>query len=176
MACHPSALGENGELPLFTDFTYDNLGVPRNPHIAANADPAHYDLGLCDAPMTALREREDRAKLCGAFKVPTLRNVALRKVFFHNGVFTDLRDVLRFYVQRDTHPERWYPRKADGSLDIYNDLPSDLRGNINTSEPPYDRQPGMEPALNEAEIDDLLAFLQTLNDGYRPPRQHGMRD
>jgi cytochrome c peroxidase len=30
-ACHPSRPGPGGEPPLFTDFTFDNLGVPPNP-------------------------------------------------------------------------------------------------------------------------------------------------
>jgi cytochrome c peroxidase len=39
---------------------------------------------------------------------------------------------------------------------------------VNTSEVPYNRRPGDEPALNEAEIQDLVAFLRTLSDGYSP--------
>jgi len=46
-ACHPSARGADGAPPLFTDYTYDNLGVPRNAEIPANMDPAYFDLGLC---------------------------------------------------------------------------------------------------------------------------------
>lgn len=56
--------------------------------------------------------------LCGAFKVPTLRNVATRKVFFHNGRFKTLRDALRFYVRRDTNPDEFYPVDIDGSVRI----------------------------------------------------------
>jgi cytochrome c peroxidase len=164
-ACHPSAKGADGASPLFTDFSYDNLGVPRNAAIAATADAGYFDLGLCGPDRTDLAARSD---LCGAFKVPTLRNVATRKVFFHNGAFHTLRDALRFYVRRDTNPEEWYPLAADGSVDKFNDLPGALRGNVNTSEAPYNRQPGMAPALSDAEIDDLDQFLATLNDGYQP--------
>jgi cytochrome c peroxidase len=164
-ACHPSAKGADGSAPLFTDFSYDNLGVPRNTAIAATADPNYFDLGLCGPDRTDLSARQD---LCGAFKVPTLRNVATRKAFFHNGVFHTLRDALRFYVRRDTNPEEWYPLAADGTVDKFNDLPVALRGNVNTSEAPYNRRPGMAPALTDAEIEDLLAFLGTLNDGYQP--------
>ena len=39
-ACHPSRPAADGSPPLFTDFTYDNVGLPRNAHIPANADPA----------------------------------------------------------------------------------------------------------------------------------------
>ncbi|MFL6718083.1 MAG: cytochrome-c peroxidase [Burkholderiaceae bacterium] len=160
-ACHPSAKSADGASPLFTDFSYDNLGVPRNAAIAATADPAYFDMGLCGPDRTDLTARRD---LCGAFKVPTLRNVATRKTFFHNGAFTTLRDVLRFYVRRDTNPEEWYPLAADGTADKFNDLPAALRGNVNTTEAPYNRKPGMAPALSDAEIEDLLQFLGTLND------------
>lgn len=164
-ACHPSARGADGKAPLFTDFSYDNLGVPRNALIAATKDPAYFDLGLCGPDRSDLAKRAD---LCGAFKAPTLRNVATRKVFFHNGVFNNLTDVVRFYVTRDTNPERWYPVNADGTVEKFNDLPSALRANVNTTEAPYNRQPGIAPALNEAEIADLVQFLGTLSDGHKP--------
>ncbi len=163
-ACHPSARAANGAAPLFTDFTFDNLGVPRNPRLAATADPAYFDLGLCGPDRTDLAGRSD---LCGAFKVPTLRNVATRKVFFHNGAFSNLTEVVRFYVTRDTNPELWYPLGADGTVQKFNDLPPQYRANVNVAEVPYNRQPGMAPALTPAEIDDLVQFLGTLTDGYK---------
>jgi cytochrome c peroxidase len=162
-ACHPSGKGADGSLPLFTDFTYDNLGIPRNRALAQNADAQFFDLGLCSREGGDLAARGD---LCGAFKVPTLRNVALRKTFFHNGRFTTLKETLAFYVQRDTQPERWYPLKADGGVDKFDDLPPTYRANVNTAEPPYNRRPGDAPALTDAEIDDVIAFLRTLSDGY----------
>lgn len=164
-ACHPSARGAAGNAPLFTDFSYDNLGVPRNARIPATQDRAYFDLGLCGPDRTDLAARTD---LCGAFKVPTLRNVATRKVFFHNGALSNLTDVVRFYVTRDTNPERWYPLNADGSVDKFNDLPPAMRKNVNTAEAPYNRQPGMAPALDEREIADLVQFLGTLTDHYQP--------
>jgi cytochrome c peroxidase len=164
-ACHPSARGADGALPLFTDYTYDNLGPPRNAEIPANTDPAYFDLGLCGPFRTDLAERTD---LCGAFKVPTLRNVATREVFFHNGLFKNLRDALRFYVQRDTNPEAFYPRDANGVVEKFDDLPPAMHRNVNTEEVPYDRHPGQAPRLNDAEIDDVVAFLGTLTDGYDP--------
>lgn len=164
-ACHPSAKASDGSQPLFTDFTYDNLGVPRNPELAANADPAYFDLGLCARPTGDLAGRAD---LCGAFKVPSLRNVALRQSLFHNGRFKNLKDALTFYVQRDTSPEKFYPLKADGSVDKFNDLPDAYKVNVNISEAPYNRKPGDAPALSDAEIDDVIAFLKTLNDGWKP--------
>ena len=96
---------------------------------------------------------------------PTLRNVATRKVFFHNGVFHSLREVLDFYAERDTAPEKFYPHNADGGLRKYDDLPTAYAGNVNT-DPPFDRHPGQPPALTAAEIDDIIAFLNTLTDGY----------
>ena len=163
-ACHPSARSSDGSPPLFTDFTYDALGVPRNTDIPATADASYFDLGLCGPDRTDLSSRTD---LCGAFKVPTLRNVATRQVFFHNGRFKSLKEALRFYVTRDTNPELWYPL-VNGAPDKFDDLPSAYRGNVNTTEVPYNRQPGDAPALSDAEIDDVIAFLGTLTDGYTP--------
>lgn len=165
-ACHVSAKGPDGAPPLFTDFSFDNLGVPRNPALAVNRDATYYDLGLCGPDRTDLAASRS---LCGAFKVPTLRNVATRRVFFHNGRFNNLRDVVAFYVRRDTNPEEWYPSAADGSVLKFDDLPADLRANVNITEVPYNRKRGEMPALSAAEIDDVVRFLGTLTDGYHAP-------
>lgn len=162
-ACHPSGKAPDGSPPLFTDFSFDNLGVPRNLAIARNADPAYFDLGLCERTDLTLR-----SDLCGAFKVPSLRNVALRHAYFHNGRFATLKDVLSFYVQRDTNPEKWYPLKADGMVDKFDDLPAKYRANVNVLEVPYNRHAGDVPALSDAEIDDVITFLHTLSDGFKP--------
>lgn len=164
-ACHPSGRGANGEPPMFTDFTYDNLGVPRNAAIAANDDPAYFDLGLCGPFRTDLTSRAD---LCGAFKVPTLRNIALTAPYFHNGRFQTLQQVVGFYVRRDTNPDEWYPVAANGEIQKFDDLPPQYQQNVNTEEVPYNRHLGDLPALSPAEIDDVVAFLQTLTDGYQP--------
>jgi cytochrome c peroxidase len=161
-ACHPSTRADNSP-PLFTDYSFDNLGVPRNRAIPATADANYFDLGLCGPDRIDLAARTD---LCGAFKVPTLRNVATRRVFFHNGRFDSLRETIEFYVQRDTNPTRWYPAAADGSVLKFDDLPAAYARNVNTSEVPYNRKLGDAPALNAAEIDDVIAFLGTLTDGY----------
>jgi cytochrome c peroxidase len=87
-------------------------------------------------------------------------------VFFHNGIYHSLEGVLRFYVQRDTHPERFYPVVA-GQVRKFDDLPERYRANVNT-DPPFDRGPGDAPALDEAQIRDVIAFLGTLTDGYSP--------
>ena len=163
-ACHPSARATDGSPPLFTDFTYDNLGVPRNPDIPVNAEPGYYDLGLCGPQRTSLSHRRD---LCGAFKVPSLRNVALTAPYFHNGRFQTLEEVVAFYVRRDTNPEEWYPTGANG-VEKFDDLPPELRRNVNTTEAPYNRLPGGSPALSPEEIADVVAFLETLSDGDTP--------
>src|SRR5262249_39707724 len=142
--------------PLFTDFTYDNIGMPRNAEIPATKNPRYYDLGLCGPDR---RDLAAKRNLCGAFKVPSLRNVATRGVFFHNGRFHTLKDAMAFYVERDTDPAKWYGKGA-----AYDDVPAALRGNVNRDEVPYDRKPGEMPRLSAQEIDDIIAFLRTLND------------
>lgn len=176
-ACHPSAKGADGSFPLFTDFSYDSLGVPRNWTISENLTPSNFDLGLCNSTNPAILALADakRLSLCGLFKVPSLRNVALRGAYFHNGVFNDLTEVVSFYATRETDPARWY-RNASGAVDLdsngdvnkYNDLPLAYRSGVNTTEAPYDRRLGDAPALTPAEIADLVAFLGTLTDGWTP--------
>jgi len=164
-SCHISAVTASGAFPQFTDYGLLNIGVPRNRKLAANADPAFFDMGLCGPDRTDLK---DHREYCGSFKTPSLRNVALRQVFFHNGSFTSLEEVVRFYAQRDTAPQKWYPKNADGSIHQYDDLPPDLVGNVN-QEAPFGGKRGDKPALSEAEIRDVVAFLKTLTDGYRAP-------
>src|SRR5271168_91902 len=85
--CHKSQLTPVGRLPMFTDSGFIAVGVPRNKEIPANADPRYFDLGACGP------ERKDlanRPEFCGLFKAPSLRNVAIRKSFYHNGVFHSL--------------------------------------------------------------------------------------
>lgn len=165
-ACHISTRGSDGSAPLFTDFTYDNIGVPRNTRIPANQNAQYFDLGLCGPERSDLNNRSD---LCGAFKVPSLRNVEKTAPYFHNGQFATLEDTLRFYVRRDTNPEEWYPKKADGRIDKFNDVPDAFKANVNKTEVPYTKQVGEEPNLSEAEIIDVVAFLKTLTDGYTAP-------
>lgn len=160
-ACHPSARQADGSPPLFTDFSYDALGVPRNAEIAANADPSYFDQGLCQAGRSG---QAAALSACGKFKVPTLRNVATRQVFFHNGQIKQLRTALAFYVQRDTQPELWYPRDQAGRVIKFDDLPPAQRRNVNRVEVPYERKLGAQPGLSDQEIDDVLAFLKTLTD------------
>ena len=156
-ACHTAETGADGSPPLFTDNSYDNLGVPRHPGLRRPQQALDHDLGLCKN--SSLPKNVSTAALCGAFKVPSLRNVAVRQAFFHNAAMTDLREVIAFYATRDTDPKRWY-----GKGPVFNDLPVKYRGNVNRSEVPYGQKPGDQPRLSEQDIDDLLAFLQTLTD------------
>ncbi|HEY9026007.1 MAG TPA: cytochrome c peroxidase [Burkholderiaceae bacterium] len=197
-ACHPSTSANGSTPPMFTDFSYDNLGIPRNPLIPGNTAnapaytpangtdgvQAYYDLGVC-GPF-----RDGTANLaaaCGQFKVPTLRNIAVTAPYFHNGRFTTLKDAIGFYVRRDTNPEEWYPTAADGTVTKFDDLPAAYGGqfsvkagvvgsdagyvgNVNTAEIPYNRAIGDTPALSPDEIDDVITFLCTLTDGFDPER------
>ena len=162
-SCHFSARGGEGTAPQFSDFGMIALGLPRNPAIPANRNPGYYDLGLCGPLRTDLAQRAD---YCGEFRTPTLRNVATRHTFFHNGVLHSLRDAVAFYATRDTDPGRWYPRKADGSIDKFNDMPARYQGNVNM-DAPFGGAPGGQPTLGDAEIDDIVTFLGTLTDGWQ---------
>jgi len=162
-SCHPSGI-KNGAFPSFTDYGYIALGLPRNPAIPANADPNYYDLGLCGPLRTDL---SDKHETCGLFRTPSLRNVAKRRVFFHNGVIKRLDDAVRFYATRDTQPESWYPRSAGGTVRKFDDLPLQYQQNIETK-PPFGRGVGATPALSESEVTDIVAFLNTLTDDWAP--------
>jgi cytochrome c peroxidase len=162
--CHRSARGKDGTPPQFTDYGMIAVGVPRNRAIPVNADPNYFDLGLCGPLRTDLAGRSD---YCGRFITPTLRNVALRQTFFHNGAVHTLREAIAFYVERDTAPEKWYPRDAAGQVLKFDDLPEAYRANVNM-EPPFGGRPGDPPALSGSDIDDMVAFLNTLTDGYAP--------
>ena len=159
-ACHYNGAGLGGSVALFTDFTYAAIGVPRNPEIPANKDRRHADLGLCGRPDHA---GPANAKYCGEFKTPTLRNVATRQVFFHNGRMKSLAEVIRFYNTRDTDPARWYP-VIGGQVRKYDDLPPRYRGNIDVQKPLDGRAVSARPPMTDQEMADLEAFLEMLTD------------
>ncbi|AJC81790.1 cytochrome-c peroxidase protein (plasmid) [Rhizobium etli bv. phaseoli str. IE4803] len=168
-SCHLSEPANDGEPPQFSDFGFLGLAVPRNMAIPANTDPSYYDLGLCGPQRTDLT---GHSEYCGLFRTPTLRNVALKKSFFHNGYFHTLRDVVSFYATRDSDPGRWYPKNAGGSVRKYDDLPQAYWANLN-QDPPFGRKPGDTPALTDPEIDDIVAFLGTLTDADLQPKVSG---
>jgi cytochrome c peroxidase len=156
-SCHVSQISPGGVFPQFTDYGLINIGVPRNRKLAVNGDPAYYDLGLCGPDRTDLK---DHKEYCGAFKTPSLRNVATRKAYFHNGSFSSLEAVVRFYATRDTTPKRWYKGRK------FDDQPEGMDGNVNM-EAPFGGKVGGKPLLNEGDIADIVAFLKTLDDGYQ---------
>ncbi|MDY7574787.1 cytochrome-c peroxidase [Actimicrobium sp. CCI2.3] len=157
---------------LFTDFAYYATGIPRNKLIPDNANPGFYDLGLCGPKRTRpalganVPGNISIEKFCGTFRMVSLRNVANRQAFMHNGFFKDLHDVVAFYSTRNSDPKRWY-----GSTGIPNDLPVAYQTNIVNDRAPFDRPKSAGPLLNQGEIQDIVAFLGTLSDGYvLPPR------
>jgi cytochrome c peroxidase len=159
--CHISEV-KSGAFPAFTDFGFIALGAPRNRSLPANAAADFNDLGLCGPLRTDLSKRPE---FCGLFRTPSLRNVATRQTFFHNGVFHSLDEVLAFYATRDTDPARWYGRNPDGTARKFDDLPAQYQANVNM-EAPFGGKPGGAPALNKQDIADIIAFLKTLTDGY----------
>jgi cytochrome c peroxidase len=216
-ACHPSQSDNPDHNGLFTDFSFDNIGVPRNWTIPANAagavvpadlsmanvpagsEYAYYDLGLC-GPFTPLAGDTNarpnlsaNTSVCGVFKVPTLRNIAITSPYFHNGVFSTLRQVVEWYVTRNINNNPLnnanpvaaglggnpyqtggtFYVTANGLPDLYqyNDLPAAFDGNVNVDEVPYapaSKGLSQAPYLSSPEIDDLVAFLCTLTDGFDP--------
>jgi cytochrome c peroxidase len=165
--CHVDQPSRDGLPPLFTDHEYEALGVPRNLALADNSSPAYFDLGIC-GPYR--KDMANQTQYCGMFLTPTLRNVATRHAFFHNGVFRTLQAVLDFYDFRDTRPDKVYPRGADGVVRKYNDIPGKYRANVDVADPPFNRHLGDKPAMTAQDEADIIALLKTLTDGYRPER------
>lgn len=144
-ACHPSTPSPDGTPPLFTDYTYDNLGAPRNPEnpfytLSHDLNPDGFDYIDLGLAITVNDPAEN-----GKFRVPTLRNAALTPPYLHNGVFKTLYQVVAFYNTRDVGP--WPPPEVDE--------------NVN------DEELG-DLGLSNQEIEDIVAFLMTLNDGWKP--------
>lgn len=142
-ACHPSRPGKDGSPPLFTDFSYDNLGVPKNPENpfyglppGLNPEGRRYvDRGLGAVVKDPAQD--------GKFRVPTLRNVARTAPYMHNGVFEDLWQVVDFYNTRDA---RLWP-------------PPEVPSTVN-------REELGRLGLTAQEVDDIVAFMGALSDGF----------
>jgi len=179
-SCHPSGRLATGAAPLFTDGGFIAVAAPRRADlpppaaepgaypIASAASGAEYDLGLCRSGRPGL---SDDPSFCGRFRTPTLRNVALRRSFFHNGSVHSLRDAVAFYATRDTDPGRWYSKNADGSVRRYDDLPPEMVQYVD-HELPFVPLADGTPRLNDRDIDDLVAFLRTLTDADADPASH----
>lgn len=157
-SCHTfNETSSNPARSLFTDFGYDAIGAPRNQRLPANRNPRRFDLGLCETARA--KGWPDSGQWCGYFRTPSLRNVAARGRYMHNGVFGDLREVVAFYASRSIAPERWYKGGTQ-----FDDVPARYKANINTATLPYNRRRGMPSALTGDDIDAIVAFLQTLTD------------
>ncbi|HOW71131.1 MAG TPA: cytochrome c peroxidase [Phycisphaerae bacterium] len=160
-ACHISAPGPNGEPPLFTDFTYDNLGIPKNPDNPFYTMPRKWnpegkkwvDPGLGGFLKGAGYGPEVYEPEWGKHKVPTLRNVDLRpypefvKAFGHNGYFKSLEEITHFYNTRDVESESWPDPEVKDTIN------KDELGNL---------------GLTAEEEAAIVAFMKTLSDGYTP--------
>lgn len=169
-SCHTmDPTTKNPKDSLFTDYAFYATGVPRNAAIPDNANPSFFDLGLCGPVRSrpALTANVPASvsieQFCGTFRVATLRNVAQRKAYMHNGVFKSLREVVSFYATRNSNSRHWY-----GPTGIANDLPQAYLGNILSDRVPFNRPASAGPALSPAEIDDVVAFLGTLSDKVPP--------
>ena len=158
-SCHPSEPDRDGTPPAFSDYGMVALGLPRNADIPANRDPRYVDLGLCGPSRIDL---VNESQYCGRFRTPTLRNVATRQVFFHNGSVHTLRDAVAFYATRDSDPARWFPRGADGLTLLFDDLPARYRANVETGAP-FGLVRG-RARLSDSDVDAIVAFLETLTD------------
>jgi cytochrome c peroxidase len=104
-ACHPTTNYIDTDAtvhpPLFTDYTYDNLGIPTNSRVYELAGGAPPDLGL--GGRTDIADPNEYGK----FKVPTLRNAAKTAPYGHNGYFPTLAEIVTFHNTRDGVPSAW---------------------------------------------------------------------
>lgn len=141
--CHVTAPDSIQKKALFTDFTYDNIGIPKNPNNPYYSQPSnvagfnYIDLGIGAIVSQAAHN--------GKFKVPTLRNIAISAPYFHNGSITTLEKVVRFYNQRDLNTGEFLPAEVSQNVN------TEELGNLN---------------LSDEEEENLVAFLKTLTDGY----------
>jgi cytochrome c peroxidase len=167
--CHTA----NGQMALFTDFTFDNLGLPANPENPVYTyNPDFIDPGLGGFLEKAGYSQEVYLAEWGKHKVPTLRNVDLRpdegfvKAFGHNGYFKSLEGIVHFYNTRDVKPE--CPLHDDG-------LPYTEAEALAADCWPA---PEVTENVNRDELGDLgltpdeeaaiVAFLKALSDGFQP--------
>ena len=165
--CHTS----DGRAPLFTDYTYDNLGIPKNPENPATiANSSWADPGLGGFLKTRTDDYAAYADAnMGKHKVPTLRNVGLGpegvvKAYGHNGYFKTLEGIVHFYNTRDVLPAcpgDGTPYTEAQALDAKCWPAPEVEANLNT------RELG-NLGLSADEEAAIVAFLKTLSDGYMP--------
>jgi cytochrome c peroxidase len=162
--CHVTS----GQKPLFTDYTYDNLGIPINPENPVYTyDPSFVDRGLAGFLATRPEYAQYADANMGKHKVATLRNVDLRpdpefvKAFSHNGYFKSLYGIVHFYNTRDVL-QRCPGTYTEAQALAANCWPApEVPQNMNTKEL---GNLGLTPAEEQA----IVAFLKTLSDGYMP--------
>ena len=172
--CHPSQPGPNGEPPLFTDNTYDNLGVPKNPRLPwyrmdaeFNPDGAAWvDPGLGGFLKTVPQYTMFAEDNFGKHRVPTLRNVDKRptpdfmKAFGHNGFFSSLEEIVHFYNTRDVLPSSETVTDPKPGVNCW--PPPEVSMNVNTEELG-------DLGLTDEEEAALVVFMKILSDGYIKP-------
>jgi cytochrome c peroxidase len=154
--CH-----DEGDKGLFTNFGHQNLGTPRNPNLpyyylpaSLNPDGVDYiDRGIGDFLRSLGYPEEEAAKEDGKFKIPSLRNCAVTAPYAHNGYHVTLRDVVVFNNTRDLPGAGFPPAEVPETVHRH---PMAMPGTLGRL------------GLNDQEIDDIVAFLQTLTDGYGP--------
>jgi cytochrome c peroxidase len=162
--CHTS----NGKMALFTDFTFDNLGLPKNPELAFyNTNPNFVDTGLGGFLQSLGLPEEAYMAEWGKQKVPTLRNVDLRpndafvKAYGHNGYFKSLEGIVHFYNTRDVKDA------CPGAYTEAQALAADcwpapeVPENVNMDELG-------DLGLSAEEEAAIVAYLKTLSDGFEP--------
>jgi cytochrome c peroxidase len=162
-ACHPAT----GQQPLFTDFTFDNLGVPQNPENPAGIAPDFVDPGLGGFLKNAGYPEDVYQAEWGKVKVPTLRNVDLRpeetfvKAYAHNGYFKSLEGIVHFYNTRDVKAvcPGAYTEAAALAADCW--PAPEVADNVNSDELG-------DLGLTAEEEAAIVAFLKTLSDGFTP--------
>ena len=170
-ACHISRPGSDGTPPLFTDFSYDNLGVARNPRNRFYAQsPAYNPQGraFVDRGLGAV---VGLASEDGKFKVPTLRNLSRTAPYMHNGYFSSLKTLVEFYNTRDLKPVCEDPFTDEAAARTQGCWPApEIAETVN-----HDELGNL--GLGARDIDDIVAFLGTLDDGWEPhPRRHRTTD
>jgi cytochrome c peroxidase len=158
--CHTS----HGQNPLFTDFTFDNLGLPRNPENPVYAyNPGFVDYGLGGFLATRPAYADLAEDNLGRHKVPTLRNVDLRpaptfvKAYGHNGYFKSLWGIVHFYNTRDVLPTCAGDYTEAQALAANCWPPPEVAVNVNRSELG-------NLGLTREEEDAIVAFLKALSD------------
>ena len=149
--------GGMGNVPnqtiLFSDYRYSNLGIPRNPDnpyytIPPRLNPegdTWVDHGLASVMPGGVSANPE---LDGLFKTPSLRNVALTAPYGHNGYFKTLKEIVHFYNTRDVPGAGWPAPEVSANVDAEN------MGDL---------------GLTSAQEDAIVAFLQTLSDGWWVP-------